>query len=129
LCRQGTGARHLLSFDVAKQRELHHVGRRTGQERVTPLVSATDGDAYLVCGSLGGAPNDPMWVGNIEAGPSETTIEVGEQTLRAKTTVVRSTSQDWDRLYGIWSAYWPDSKHYETHTSRKFPIIHLEPVT
>jgi deazaflavin-dependent oxidoreductase (nitroreductase family) len=107
---------------------LHHIGRRSGQERVTPLVSATDGDAYLVCGSLGGAPNDPVWVGNVEAGPGETTIEVGDKTLRVKTTVVRSTSQDWERLYGIWSAYWPDSKQYETHTSRKFPIIRLEPV-
>jgi deazaflavin-dependent oxidoreductase (nitroreductase family) len=107
---------------------LHHIGRRSGQERVTPLVSATDGDAYLICGSLGGAPKDPVWVGNIEAGPGETTIEVGEQTLRVKTTVVRPASPDWDRLYGIWSAYWPDSKEYETHTSRKFPVIRLEPI-
>jgi deazaflavin-dependent oxidoreductase (nitroreductase family) len=107
---------------------LHHVGRRSGQERVVPLVSAADGDAYLVAGSLGGAPNDPVWVGNIEAGPGETTIEVGEQTLRVKATVVRAPSPAWDRLYGIWSAYWPDSKQYETHTSRKFPIIRLEPI-
>jgi deazaflavin-dependent oxidoreductase (nitroreductase family) len=107
---------------------LHHIGRRSGQERVTPLVGAADGDAYLVCGSLGGAPEDPVWVANIEAGPGETTIEVGGQTLRAKTTVVRPASQDWERLYGIWSAYWPDSKEYETHTSRKFPIVRLEPI-
>ena len=107
---------------------LHHIGRRSGQERVTPLVSATDGDAYLICGSLGGAPNDPVWVANIEAGPGATTIEVGERTLRVKTTVVRPTSQDWERLYGIWSANWPDSKEYEKNTSRKFPIIRLEPV-
>jgi deazaflavin-dependent oxidoreductase (nitroreductase family) len=107
---------------------LHHIGRRSGQERVTPLVGAADGDAYLVCGSLGGALEDPVWVANIEAGPGETTIEVGGQTLRAKTTVVRPTSQDWERLYGIWSAYWPDSKEYETHTSRKFPIVRLEPI-
>jgi deazaflavin-dependent oxidoreductase (nitroreductase family) len=108
---------------------LHHTGRRSGQERVVPLVGAMDGDAYLVAGSLGGAPKDPLWVGNIEAGPGETTIEIGERTLRAKTTVVRPTSPDWERLYGIWSAYWPDSKKYEMNTSRKFPIIHLEPVS
>jgi deazaflavin-dependent oxidoreductase (nitroreductase family) len=107
---------------------LHHIGRRSGQERVVPLVAATDGDTYLVAGSLGGAPKDPVWVGNVEAGPGEATIEVGEQTLRAKTTVVRPTSPDWDRLYGIWSAYWPDSEEYQTHTSRKFPVIRLEPV-
>jgi deazaflavin-dependent oxidoreductase (nitroreductase family) len=107
---------------------LHHIGRRSGQEYVAPLVSASDGDAYVVAGSLGGAPKDPAWVGNIEAGAGETTIELGDQTVRVKTTVVRPTSPDWERLYGIWSAYWPDSKEYETHTSRKFPVIRLEPI-
>jgi deazaflavin-dependent oxidoreductase (nitroreductase family) len=107
---------------------LHHLGRRSGQERVVPLVGASDGDAYLVCGSLGGAPKDPLWVGNIEAGPGETTVEVGDRTLRAKTTVVRPTSPDWERLYGIWASYWPDAKEYEKNTSRKFPIVRLEPV-
>jgi deazaflavin-dependent oxidoreductase (nitroreductase family) len=108
---------------------LHHVGRRTGRERVSPLVSARDGDAYLVCGTAGGAPHDPEWVANIEAGPGQATIEVGAQTLQASTTVVRPTSPGWQRLDGIWSAYWPDSKQYETRTSRKFPIIRLEPLT
>jgi len=107
---------------------LHHVGRTSGRERVAPLVAASDGDAYLVCGSMGGAPRDPAWVANIEAGPGTATIELGDRTLRARTTVVRPDSADWSRLYGIWSAYWPDAAGYETHTSRKFPIIRLEPV-
>jgi len=107
---------------------LHYVGRRTGQERVTPAVAASDGDSYLVSGSMGGAPQDPLWVANIEEGPGETTIEVGDRTLRVKTTVVRSTSPEWERLYGIWKAYWPDAAEYETRTSRKFPIIRLDPV-
>ncbi|HEY0496950.1 MAG TPA: nitroreductase/quinone reductase family protein [Kutzneria sp.] len=108
---------------------LHHVGRKTGQERVTPLVAARDGDAFLICGSMGGAPTDPVWVGNIEAGPGETTIEYGDETLRAATTVIRPDGPEWQRVYGIWSAYWPDSKEYETHTDRKFPIVRLVPVS
>jgi deazaflavin-dependent oxidoreductase (nitroreductase family) len=107
---------------------LHYVGRRSGQERVTPLVAASDGDSYLVCGSLGGADEDPLWVANIEAGPGETTIEVGDHTLRVKTTVVRSTSPQWQQLYGAWKAYWPDAAQYETRTARKFPIVRLDPV-
>ena len=96
---------------------------------VTPLVAAKDGDAYLICGSMGGAPADPVWVGNIEAGAGETTIELPGETVRARTTVFRPDGADWQRVYGIWSAYWPDSKEYETHTDRKFPIIRLEPVS
>jgi deazaflavin-dependent oxidoreductase (nitroreductase family) len=107
---------------------LHYVGRRSGQERVTPLVAASDGDSYLVCGSMGGADEDPQWVANVEAGSGETTIEVGDRTLRAETTVVRSTSPEWQRLYGVWKEYWPDAAQYETRTSRKFPIVRLDPV-
>jgi deazaflavin-dependent oxidoreductase (nitroreductase family) len=107
---------------------LHHIGRRSGQERVTPLVSASDGDSYLICGSMGGADEDPQWVANVGAGSGETTIEVGDRTLRVKTTVVRPAAPEWERLYGIWRAYWPDAAQYETRTSRKFPIIQLAPV-
>lgn len=106
---------------------LHHVGRVSGKEYVTPLVAATDGDAYVICGSLGGAPKDPAWVANVEDGPGETTIELGDETIRVTTTVVRPTSPEWERLYGIWAEYWPDAKEYETHTERKFPVIRLEP--
>ena len=114
-------------FDGKRLVLVHHVGRVSGTERVTPLVAATDGSTYLVVGSMGGAPKDPAWVANLEDGPGETTIEVGDQTLRATTTVVRPTSPEWERLYAIWAEYWPDAKEYETHTDRKFPVIQLDP--
>src|SRR5258705_781638 len=107
---------------------LHYVGRRSGQERVTPLVAAGDGDSYLVSGSADGADEAPLWVANVEAGSGETTIEVGDRTVRVKTTVVRSTSPQWQRLYGAWKAYWPVAAQYETRTSRRFPIVRLDPV-
>ncbi|MCN9240584.1 nitroreductase family deazaflavin-dependent oxidoreductase [Streptomyces sp. RY43-2] len=106
---------------------LHTVGRRTGQQRVNPLVYAADGEDFLVCGSSRGAEEDPAWVGNVAA-MSEVTIEVGERVLRATPTVVPPTSPEWERLYGIWSEYWPSSAEYEAKTSRKFPIVRLEPV-
>ncbi|WP_433125537.1 nitroreductase/quinone reductase family protein [Micromonospora sp. CA-240977] len=108
---------------------LHHIGPISGREYVTPLVAATDGDAYLVCGTAGGAPRDPAWVGNIEVGPGTTTIEVGGQTLQAQTTVVRPSDSDWARLYEIWATYWPDARTYQTRTSRQFPVIRLLPLT
>ncbi|SHP38843.1 cell entry (mce) related family protein [Mycobacteroides abscessus subsp. abscessus] len=107
---------------------LHHTGRRSGDRYVTPLVSAADGDTFLVCGSAGGAPSDPLWVNNIEAGTGETIIEVAELTLRVRTAVIRESSPDWERLYAIWSSYWPDAHEYERKTSRKFPVVRLEPV-
>jgi deazaflavin-dependent oxidoreductase (nitroreductase family) len=104
---------------------LHTIGRRTGQERVIPLVYTTVGDSYVVAGSQGGAEKDPLWVANVEAMP-EITIELGTATLTAKPTVVREGAER-ERLYAALVAYWPDFRVYETRTARQFPVIRLDP--
>jgi deazaflavin-dependent oxidoreductase (nitroreductase family) len=104
---------------------LHSVGRRSGKEYVSPLVAAPDGDGYVICGSLGGAPTDPQWVANLEAASGPVTIELGPDTLKADHTVVRPGDADWERLHGIWREYWPDAAEYEKKTDRKFPVARL----
>jgi deazaflavin-dependent oxidoreductase (nitroreductase family) len=104
---------------------LHSVGRRSGKEYVNPLVAAPDGDGYVICGSLGGAPTDPQWVANLEAASEPLTIELGTDTLKADHTVVRSGDAEWERLYGIWREYWPDAAEYEKKTDRRFPVARL----
>jgi deazaflavin-dependent oxidoreductase (nitroreductase family) len=104
---------------------LHSVGRRSGKEYVSPLVAAPDGDGYVICGSLGGAPTDPQWVANLEAASGPVTIELGPDTLKADHTVVRPGDAEWERLYGIWREYWPDAAEYEKKTDRKFPVARL----
>ena len=44
-------------------------GRRTGEQRSTPLIYQPDGDAYLVVASKGGADEPPAWYLNLEADP------------------------------------------------------------
>jgi deazaflavin-dependent oxidoreductase (nitroreductase family) len=104
---------------------LHAAGRRSGREYVNPLVAAPDGDDLVLCGSMGGAPADPEWIGNLEAGPGTATIEVGTRTVQADYTVVRHGDPEWERLYGIWRTYWPTAAEYETKTDRKFPVVRL----
>jgi deazaflavin-dependent oxidoreductase (nitroreductase family) len=104
---------------------LHTVGRRTGQEYVYPLVAAPDGDDLVLCGSMAGAPTDPQWIGSLEAGSGTATVEIGAKTVQADYTVVRPGHAEWERLYGIWRAYWPDAAEYETKTDRKFPVVRL----
>lgn len=106
---------------------LHYTGRRSGKEYVTPLVAAPDGDAYVICGSMGGAPDDPQWIANLEEAGGPTTIELGAVTLTADYDVVRSADPRWERLYGIWRDYWPDAAEYEKKTDRKFPVVRLQP--
>lgn len=106
---------------------LHTTGRRTGNAYVTPLVAAPDGDHRVICGSLGGGPTDPEWVGNLEAASGTATIETGDKTVEADYTVVRPGHAEWERLYGIWRTYWPEAAEYEKKTDRKFPVVRLHP--
>jgi deazaflavin-dependent oxidoreductase (nitroreductase family) len=105
---------------------LHTTGRRSGTRRVNPLVYTTDGSSFLVAGSSGGAEKEPGWVVNVEAVP-EVTIEVGGRTLTANAAVLREGPER-DRLYARLTEYWPDFLQYETRTTRRFPVIRLDPV-
>ena len=105
---------------------LHHTGRRSGRRYMTPLLYVQDGDTYVLVGSNGGAEKEPAWVANVAAMP-EVEIEVGEGTVAAKPTIVRE-GPEWHRLHAAAVAYWPDILDYQTHTTRTFPLIVLDPV-
>jgi len=102
---------------------LHTPGRKSGKEFVNPLVAAPYGDSYIVSGSGGGAPQDPQWVANLEAVNGPVTVELATGPAQADHRVVRAgRDDDWELLYGVWRAYWPDAASYEKNTDRKFPV-------
>jgi deazaflavin-dependent oxidoreductase (nitroreductase family) len=90
-----------------------------------PLPYLAHEDSYLLVGSAGGAPEEPAWVGNLAA-MQEVTIEVGGRTLTATPAVLREGPER-DRLYAALVDYWPDLREYETHTTRTFPVVRLDP--
>jgi deazaflavin-dependent oxidoreductase (nitroreductase family) len=115
-------------FEGKKTLLLHTRGRKSGRPLVNPLVAAPYGDSYIVCGSAGGAPQDPQWVANLEAIDGPVTVEVGADTVQADQRVVRAgRDDDWAELYGVWRAYWPDAATYEKNTDRKFPVAVITP--
>jgi len=107
---------------------LHTPGRKSGKVFINPLVAAPDGDTYIICGSAGGAPEDPQWVANLEALDGTVTIEMPEEKTARYRVVRPGRDADWERLYGVWRAYWPDAADYETKTDRKFPVVVISPI-
>src|SRR5689334_21695591 len=61
-------------------------GRKSGEERTTPLIHRTDADRWIVIASKGGYPEHPGWFQNLEANP-EAEIQVLDQVIpvRART--------------------------------------------
>jgi deazaflavin-dependent oxidoreductase (nitroreductase family) len=103
---------------------LHHTGAKTGQERLNPLVYATDGDSYLVTGSKGGAPSDPHWLLNVRANP-DVTVEVGVEEFPATATIIDDGPRR-EELYAKLVAVMDQFADYETMTERRIPIVVLE---
>src|SRR2546430_16059885 len=47
-----------------------HTGNKTGAVRKTPLMRVQDGANYVLVGSMGGAPTNPVWVYNLRTNPT-----------------------------------------------------------
>jgi deazaflavin-dependent oxidoreductase (nitroreductase family) len=103
---------------------LHHVGARSGAQRVNPLAYLRDGDRYVIFASKGGAPSNPAWFHNLIAAP-RTTIEVGTDTLAV--TAAEATGEERDRLYAEQAARTPQFSEYAQKTTRTIPVVVLTP--
>jgi len=103
-------------------------GLKSGDAITTPLVYSREGHDYIILASKGGAPNHPMWFGNLKATP-EVEVEVandhGTETFKARARVVDSRPER-DRLYKEMSKIWPSFAEYQKRTDRLIPVIVLE---
>jgi len=100
-------------------------GRRSGEERTTPLIYGSYGDDYLVVASKGGAPQPPSWYRNLEEHP-EVAVQVGGERFAARARTARPEEKPdmWRTMTAIWPAY--DS--YQERTDREIPVVVLERV-
>ena len=70
-----------------------HEGNKTGAIRKTPLMRVKDGHRYVLVGSVGGAPKDPVWVYNLRANPA---VEIRDHAA-VQTMQVREVRDDAER--------------------------------
>ena len=103
---------------------LHHKGRKSGKERVQPLIYLDDGDRLVVVASKGGTDKNPAWFHNLMAGP-EVEVEVGRErrAVRARRASDEERAGYWPRLTEIY----PDYDDYQGYAERTIPVIVLEP--
>lgn len=100
-------------------------GNQTGAIRKTPLMRVKDGDNYVLVGSRGGAPTNPVWVYNLRA---DGNVEVRDET-EVHTMKVREVADDAEqaRLWDIAVAAFPPYAEYQGRTSRRIPVFVAEP--
>ncbi|MCR5976230.1 nitroreductase family deazaflavin-dependent oxidoreductase [Gordonia jinghuaiqii] len=99
------------------------VGRKSGQERVSPLAwfPGPDG-SWLIVASANGASNNPGWYHNLKANPDKARIEVD-----GKTVEVRAQQLQGDERAQAWTQISKNERFaaYQEKTDRELPIIKL----
>ncbi len=96
-------------------------GNKTGKIRKTALMRVEHDGEYALIGSMGGAPNNPVWVYNLRADPDAVTVQDGADKFDAH---VRELDGDerttwWDRAV----AAYPDYAQYQKNTTRIIPVF------
>ena len=111
-------------FEGAPLLILHCTGAKTGAAREIPLVYQKLGDGYALFASKAGAPTNPDWYHNLVANP-EASIEVGTDTVPVTARVADDDERDpiWERQ----KAVMPNFAEYEEATTRRIPVVILEP--
>jgi deazaflavin-dependent oxidoreductase (nitroreductase family) len=99
-------------------------GRKSGEERTTPLIYGKHGDNYLVVASKGGSPDHPAWFKNLENDPE---VEIQVKADRMKARARTATPDERPELWETMTSEWPDYDDYQQKTDREIPVVVLEP--
>jgi len=98
-------------------------GRRSGEERTTPLIYAPYGDAYTVIASKGGSDEAPAWYLNLDDDPEvEVQVKGDRFRARARTAGPDEKPEIWRTMVAEWPAY----DEYQERTEREIPAVVLE---
>jgi deazaflavin-dependent oxidoreductase (nitroreductase family) len=103
-----------------------HTGNKTGAIRKTPLMRVKDGANYVLIGSMGGAPKNPVWVYNLR---TNSAVEIRDHTA-VRAMRVREVQDETERarLWALAVAAYPPYAEYRTRTTRRIPVFVAEPV-
>jgi deazaflavin-dependent oxidoreductase (nitroreductase family) len=98
-------------------------GARSGKIRKTPLMRVEHDGAYLVVGSQGGAPKDPVWVHNLRADPH---VELQDGPERDDRTARELSGEERDLWWERAVEAFPNYASYQRKTERLIPVFVLE---
>lgn len=103
-------------------------GRKSGLQRVTPLIYGDIGGEVVIVASKGGADHHPNWYLNI-SDSKELCFQIATQAFRATWREPQGAEREavWDFMVGVFPPY----KAYQASTQRQIPLVMMtahEPV-
>ncbi len=101
---------------------LSTVGRRSGQERTSPMMYVRSGDRLLVIASNNGAREDPQWYRNLQVDPA-VTVELPGERFTAQAEPL--SGDDYDREWAGIKQKFPFFAEHEARAGRRIPVVAL----
>ena len=98
-------------------------GRKSGEERTTPLIYGQSNGDYLVVASKGGAPKPPAWYLNLRDNP-DVEVQVKDDRFRARAR--DATPEEKPGLWKTMTDEWPAYDEYQEKAGRDIPVVVLE---
>jgi len=99
-------------------------GRRSGRQRTVALLYHRDGDRLIVVGSKGGSDTPPAWLVNLQAQP-DVEVQIGTERFPARARI--ATDDEQRQFWPVMTALRADYDRYQAQTSRRIPLVVLEP--
>ena len=99
---------------------LEHVGAKTGQRRVTPLVYFTDGDDVILMASNYGGARNPAWYHNLKANPEVTLQARGR---RGRYLARETTGEERERLWELAKRHTRAYANYEVKAKGRTILV------
>jgi deazaflavin-dependent oxidoreductase (nitroreductase family) len=98
-------------------------GRKSGEERTTPLIFREHDGDYLIVASKGGADEPPAWYLNLQEDP--------HAKVQVKADVFDATARDAGpdekpEMWKLMTESWPAYDEYQEKTDREIPVVVLE---
>jgi len=100
-------------------------GARSGRRLTIPLMYVPHQKGVLLVASLGGAPKNPVWYGNLVKHPD---IEVNHRGHRMQLRARLATPEEKPVLWPICDQHYAPYADYRKRTSRDIPIFVCEPI-
>ncbi|MDA8880470.1 nitroreductase family deazaflavin-dependent oxidoreductase, partial [Pseudomonadales bacterium] len=102
------------------------IGNQTGGIRKIPLMRVKVEESYVLVGSMGGQPKNPVWVYNLRANPE---VEIRDETEVTNMRVREITEvSERDALWKASAEAYPPYIDYQAKTNRKIPVFLAEPI-
>ena len=101
-------------------------GAKSGRTLTIPLMYVPYEGGVLLVASLGGAPKNPVWYGNLVKHPD---IEVTHRGRRMKLRARLATTDEKPALWPICDRNYAPYADYRKRTTRDIPIFVCEPAS